>query len=77
MGKSITERAVSAESFGHIPFYDNEIICGCGKKGCLETEVSGQALLRKVKEKMEAGAATILTKKKGELKLEDLIVLFP
>jgi glucokinase-like ROK family protein len=62
--------------FGHIPFYDNEVLCGCGKKGCLETEVSGQALLRKVKEKMAAGSSTILLKKNGssnELKLEDLI----
>lgn len=72
-GKVYYGKSGFSGEFGHIPFYDNEIICGCGKKGCLETEVSGQALLRKVKEKMEAGAATILTKKKGELKLEDLI----
>lgn len=72
-GKVYYGKSGFSGEFGHIPFYDNEIICGCGKKGCLETEVSGQALLRKVKEKMEAGAATILTKKKSELKLEDLI----
>ncbi|WP_407524996.1 ROK family transcriptional regulator [Lacibacter sp. MH-610] len=72
-GKVYYGKSGFSGEFGHIPFYDNEIICGCGKKGCLETEVSGQALLRKVKEKMEAGAATILTKNKGELKLEDLI----
>jgi glucokinase-like ROK family protein len=72
-GKVYYGKSGFSGEFGHIPFYDNEIICGCGKKGCLETEVSGQALLRKVKEKMDAGAATILTKKNGELKLEDLI----
>ena len=33
-----------AGEFGHIPFFDNEIICACGKKGCLETEVSGIAI---------------------------------
>ena len=33
-----------AGEFGHIPFFDNEIICSCGKKGCLETEVSGIAI---------------------------------
>lgn len=62
--------------FGHIPFYDNDIICGCGKKGCLETEVSGQALLRKVKERIAAGSTTLLMKKGASaenLKLEDLI----
>lgn len=62
--------------FGHIPFYNNEIICGCGKKGCLETEVSGQALLRQVRERIAAGSNSILSKKlkkNEELKLEDLI----
>jgi len=62
--------------FGHIPFYDNDIICGCGKKGCLETEVSGQALLRKVKEKIAGGSTTHMLKKHDnpdDLKLEDLI----
>lgn len=75
-GKVYYGKSGFSGEFGHIPFYDNELICGCGKKGCLETEVSGQALLRKVKEKMNAGAATILSKKNGgnnELKLEDLI----
>ena len=62
--------------FGHIPFFDNNIICGCGKKGCLETEISGQALLRKVKEKLAKGATSVLSKKVkniDNLKLEDLI----
>ena len=46
--------------FGHSPVFDNNIICQCGKKGCLETEVSGQALERKVKEKLKAGASSSL-----------------
>ena len=37
-----------AGEFGHIPFFDNEIICACGKKGCLETEVSGIAIEDKI-----------------------------
>ncbi|MCL2042490.1 MAG: ROK family protein, partial [Bacteroidales bacterium] len=48
--------------FGHSPVCDNDIICQCGKKGCLETEVSGQALERKVKEKLRAGASSSLTR---------------
>lgn len=62
--------------FGHIPFFNNDIICGCGKKGCLETEVSGVALLRKTKEKLQQGNASILSSKVkniDDLKLEDLI----
>jgi predicted NBD/HSP70 family sugar kinase len=51
--------------FGHSPVFDNDIICQCGKKGCLETEVSGQALERKVKEKLHSGAASVLSKIKN------------
>ena len=47
--------------FGHSPVFDNNIICQCGKKGCLETEVSGQALERKIKEKLHAGSSSSLT----------------
>lgn len=62
--------------FGHIPLYNNEILCGCGKKGCLETEVSGQALLRMVKERLGAGSSSILTQMVENieaLKLEDIV----
>ncbi|RFS24734.1 ROK family protein [Chitinophaga silvatica] len=52
-----------AGEFGHIPFFDNEIICHCGKKGCLETETSGLALERQFKERLQAGAASIITSK--------------
>ena len=33
-----------AGEFGHIHFEDNDTLCVCGKKGCLETVVSGFAL---------------------------------
>jgi len=33
-----------AGEFGHLPIFDNDIICRCGKKGCLETEASSRAL---------------------------------
>ncbi|MEI6264064.1 MAG: ROK family protein [Sphingobacteriia bacterium] len=49
--------------FGHIPFFDNEIICHCGKKGCLETEASGTAVIRKFKEKIKQGSTSLLIKK--------------
>ncbi|MFN4312942.1 MAG: ROK family transcriptional regulator [Chitinophagaceae bacterium] len=75
-GKVYYGKSGFSGEFGHIPFFDNSILCGCGKKGCLETEISGQALVRKVKEKLNSGATSILTKncKNIEnLKLEDLI----
>ncbi|RPD40886.1 ROK family transcriptional regulator [Chitinophaga barathri] len=52
-----------AGEFGHIPFFNNEVICHCGKKGCLETEASGQALVRKFHEKLKAGFSTVVMRK--------------
>lgn len=52
-----------AGEFGHIPFFDNEIICSCGKKGCLETEVSGVAIEEKMQELIGKGVNTILREK--------------
>jgi predicted NBD/HSP70 family sugar kinase len=55
---------------GHIPFFNNELICHCGKKGCLETETSGIALLNIVREKIRQGSSSILMSSQN--KLEDL-----
>jgi glucokinase-like ROK family protein len=62
--------------FGHAPMFDNEILCRCGKKGCLETEASGWALIRKVKEKMLEGFTSILFQKFkniDDIRMEDVI----
>lgn len=62
--------------FGHVYTFDNEIICQCGKKGCLETEASGLAIHRMLLERVKNGSNTILQKKveSGEpLFLEDII----
>lgn len=61
---------------GHIPLFNNEIICQCGKKGCLETEVSGSALIRKFKEKINNGYTSNFLKKEknaDDFKLNDII----
>lgn len=50
--------------FGHVRAYDNDIICHCGRKGCLETEVSGRAIFRKLRERvLYHHAATVLSRK--------------
>lgn len=62
--------------FGHIPIFDNDIICKCGKKGCLETEASGHALRRSVISQLKDGATSTLTKKFHEvedIRLHDII----
>ncbi len=52
-----------AGEFGHIPLFDNEELCHCGKKGCLETEASGIALEKMFVERVSAGETSVLCKK--------------
>ena len=61
--------------FGHAPLFDNDILCQCGKKGCLETEVSGWALERKVKDRLRSGATSVLSKIKDidSIRFEQII----
>lgn len=46
---------------GHMNVYNNEIMCHCGKKGCLETEVSGSAIHRKLISRIKAGESSVLS----------------
>ncbi len=64
-----------AGELGHIPLFDNEKICFCGKKGCLETEASGKALIDNLLHAMESGTNSLLQpvfNEKGRLELEDV-----
>jgi predicted NBD/HSP70 family sugar kinase len=76
-GKLFYGKSGFSGEFGHIPFYNNEIICHCGKKGCLETEASGIALLRNFHKKIEDGSSSSLAKKgkpKEGLRLQDIVL---
>ena len=64
-GKIYYGKSGFSGEFGHIPFFTNEIICHCGKKGCLETEASGNALIRNFKKKIEEGSSSSLQKKEN------------
>jgi predicted NBD/HSP70 family sugar kinase len=44
-----------AGEFGHLQIGKKERLCVCGKKGCLETEVSGSALLKDLEEALGSG----------------------
>ncbi|MDE6778456.1 MAG: ROK family transcriptional regulator [Alistipes sp.] len=75
-GKLYYGKSGFAGEFGHIPFFDNEIICSCGKKGCLETEVSGVAIEEKMIDKLRSGVNSILRDKfdRGEsIHIDDII----
>lgn len=75
-GEVYTGRSGFSGELGHCNVFDNEILCHCGKKGCLETEVSGMALHRMVLESLKNGKASILQQKfesGQELTLADII----
>lgn len=46
---------------GHVKTFDNNIMCHCGKMGCLETEVSGAAMSRILAERIQSGELSILS----------------
>ena len=66
-GKLYTGKNGYAGELGHMNVYDNELMCHCGKRGCLETESSGLAMIRMLREKVNDGAVTVLSEdlKKG------------
>lgn len=75
-GKLYYGKTGFAGELGHIPLFDNEIMCHCGKKGCLETEASGIALEKMFVERLKAGETSILSgkwKEGKEILLYDII----
>ncbi len=60
-GKLYSGKSGFAGEFGHIIIEENGLLCTCGKKGCLETMASEEALVRMVKEGLEKGCTSIIT----------------
>ena len=61
---------------GHFPLLDNNIICRCGKLGCLETGASGSALTHWIKERLKEGRRSSLYKvfsEKGDITLQNVL----
>ncbi len=65
-----------AGEFSHIPLYQNEIVCSCGKMGCLETETSLHVLYRKTEQGLNNNAMTTLPDKLPEEKKEAIEIIF-
>jgi predicted NBD/HSP70 family sugar kinase len=49
-----------AGEFSHIPLFNNNKLCSCGKSGCLETEASLLVLVEKAKQGLKAGRISSL-----------------
>ena len=76
-GELYTGKSGFSGEFGHFPSFDNEVLCHCGKRGCLETEISGMALHRNLLQSVKEGRQTLLAeqimKDEGSLTLDDII----
>ncbi|MGJ7030819.1 ROK family protein [Niabella hirudinis] len=52
-----------AGEFSHIPFFNNNKICSCGKRGCLETETSLKVIIEKAEQGLKRKGSTSFLKK--------------
>lgn len=62
--------------FGHFPLLDNNIMCRCGKIGCLETGASGSALTKWIVGRLKEGRRSSLSniyKENGEITLQNVL----
>jgi predicted NBD/HSP70 family sugar kinase len=51
-----------AGEFSHIPLFNNNKLCGCGKTGCLETETSLLVIIEKATQGLKEGRQSGLSK---------------
>ncbi len=76
-GELYTGKSGFSGEFGHFPSFDNEVLCHCGKRGCLETEISGMALHRNLLQSVKDGRQTLLAeqimKDEASLTLDNII----
>jgi predicted NBD/HSP70 family sugar kinase len=49
-----------AGEFSHIPLFNNNKLCSCGKTGCLQTETSMLVIIQKAIEGLKGGRSSIL-----------------
>ncbi|MEJ5053069.1 ROK family protein [Sphingobacterium sp. MYb382] len=60
-----------AGEFSHIPLSDSNLLCSCGKRGCLEVEASLAAALRYAEERLLQGEKSKLAEYLDNDQLED------
>lgn len=75
-GKLLYGKSGFSGEIGHFPMLNNDQICQCGKRGCLETGASGYAAHRILMERLAEGRASILADKfhsGQEIMLEDIL----
>ncbi len=59
-GKLYGGKSGFSGEFGHLPIVDNGVLCNCGKRGCLETIVSANAITRIAREGIKNGHPSLI-----------------
>ena len=75
-GKLYYGKSGFSGEIGHFPVLTNNLICRCGKVGCLETGASGSALHRMIIERLKEGRKSSLANiydNHGDLHLKDIL----
>ncbi|MBP5488249.1 MAG: ROK family protein [Bacteroidales bacterium] len=75
-GKLFYGKSGFSGEIGHFPVLTNNLICRCGKVGCLETGASGSALHRMIIERLREGRKSSLATiydNHGDLHLKDIL----
>ncbi len=75
-GKLFYGKSGYSGEIGHFPLLDNNVICRCGKVGCLETGASGSALHSMMVDMLKSGRQSSLSKsfsRKGDIELEEIL----
>lgn len=75
-GKLYYGKSGYSGEIGHFPALNNDIICRCGKVGCLETGASGSALHRMMVEELKKGHSSSLLRpfnQKGDIELDEIL----
>ena len=73
-GRLYTGGGGVAGEVGHMKVVPRGRRCGCGELGCLEAYVSGRNLAGRIRERLEGGAQSRLTKGAGAWELEQAAV---
>lgn len=62
-----------AGEFSHIPIFDNDKICSCGKRGCLETQASLITIEDNAVDEINNGTFTSLSLESGKVNISSVI----
>lgn len=64
-----------AGEFSHIPLFENNKLCQCGKSGCLETEASMLKVLENTKSQLAKGRVSIINEITGDFEKDSMKII--